>query len=148
LLSFAVKHLVEEQGKLNTSLKEFRKQPYSYTSKEYEARQAAQGNNIYVIEVIVESNQRIYRLGYRYKAQECFEKAGGELWKDRFKYKNTTKYGIPVEGAYFDNPVVIKNAGFTEWYKGESLGMAVIPSVYVDILEEIISNPANGAKKF
>lgn len=148
MLSFAVKHLVEEHGYLNTSLKKFREQPCSYTSKEHEARQAAQGNNIYVIEVIVESNSRIYRLAYRYKAYKCYEKAGGELWKGRFKFKNTTEYGAPIEGFYFQNPVVIINPDFVEWYKGETLGMAIIPSIYVDVLEEIISNPTNNAKRF
>ena len=61
MASFAVKHIVEEQGPL--VLKAVRKQPYSLTSKEHEARLAARGRNVYVIEVIVELTQRIYRLG-------------------------------------------------------------------------------------
>ena len=145
--SFAVKHIVEEQGPLVSILKTVRKQPYSLTSKEHEARLAARGCNIYVIEVIVELTQRIYRLGYRYRAWECYEGAGGAPWKERFKFKNAAKPG-PSEGIYFDRPIVIADPDFNGWYKGETLGMTEIPEKHVAVLERLIADPVNNALPF
>lgn len=147
MASFAVKHIVKEQGPLISILKAVRKQPYSLTSKEHEARLAAQGRNVYVIEVLVELTQRIYLLGYRYRAWECYEGAGGALWKGRFKFKNAAKSSLS-EGIYFDRPIVIVDADFNEWYKGETLGMTEIPEKHVAVLERLIDDPANNALTF
>lgn len=63
--AFAVKHIVEDYGPLATILKDVKRSPYSYTSNEPEASLAALGNDVYVIEVKVESKGiRSYWLGY------------------------------------------------------------------------------------
>lgn len=147
MASFAVKHIVEEQGPVVSILKAIRKQPYSLTSKEHEARLAARGRNVYVIEVIVELKQRIYRLAYRYRAWECYERAGGALWEGRFKFKNAAKPSLS-EGIFFDCPIVIADPYFNEWYKGETLGMTEIPEKHVVVLERLIADPANNALPF
>ena len=54
MVAFAVKHIVGNrgQGSLVSILKGVRIQPYSLTSKSREAKLAALGCNVYVIEVI------------------------------------------------------------------------------------------------
>lgn len=145
--AFAVKHIVEEQGPLFSIMEAVRRQPYSLTSKEREAKLSAMGCNVYVIEVIIESTKRIYRLGYRYRAWECYEGAGGALWKDRFKFKNMARPDAP-EGVYFDRPPAIDDSDFNEWYRRETLGMIEIPERQVAVLEQLIADPENNAKPF
>lgn len=145
--SFAVKHIVSEQGVLFLILETVRKQPYSLTNKHHEAHLAAQGENIYVIEVTVELNQRVYRLGYRYKACECYAHVGKLLWKGKFKFKNAANPVMP-EGIYFKNPVLIMDPDFNKWYVRETLGMIEIPEQFVSILELLISDPTNNALPF
>jgi hypothetical protein len=147
LAAFAVKHIVEEQGPLVAILKTVLKQRYSLTSKKHEAF-AALGCTIYVVEVVVESRQRVYRLGYSYRAYECYEGAGGALWKGRFKFKNAAKADVTPEGVYFERPIEIDDSDFTDWYKGETRGMTEIPHKHVAMLERIIANPANRARPF
>jgi hypothetical protein len=146
LRGFAVKHVAKEQGPLVSILKTAQEQPYSYTSKKREAF-AAVGCKIYVIEVVVVSQRREYRLGYCYKADEYHCSAGGTRWKGRFKFKNVAKAGLDPEGVYFEAPVIITDPDFNEWYKSVQ-GMTEIPNRHLVTLESIISNPANKAKPF
>ena len=73
--------------------------------------------------------------------------AGGALWKERFKFKNTAKPDLS-EGIYFDPPIVIADPDFNEWYKGETLGMTEIPEKHFTVLERLIADPANNALPF
>lgn len=148
MAAFAVKHIVKELGSLTSILKTVRKHPYSFTSKESEARLAAQGNNVYVIESDSESSTRIYRLGYRYRAHKCYELAGGLLWNDRFKFKIAAGLSAPFDGIYFEHPITIDDRTFIEWYKGETLGMTEIPEKQIKTLERIIADPANSSHPF
>jgi hypothetical protein len=140
--------MVTELGPLSAILKGIKKQPYSYALNESEATKAALGNDIYVIEVVVEARKRIYRLGYRYRAYECFVRPGGTPWSSHFKYKNTIKHGLPAEGMYFDSPILIQDQEFTEWCKREPSAMLELPAKYIDVLEGIFSLAVNGAHSF
>lgn len=146
--AFVVKHIAAEQGSLVANLKTIKKTPYSYTSKEPEASNAATGNDVYVIEVRVERTLRTYWLGYKYRAQEKFTPAGGGLWKKRFKFRNSSTPGTPAIGAYFESLVQVTDVAICDWLLAQTLGMAEIPSSLVSTLDALISNPANGAKKF
>ena len=146
--AYAVKHIVEEQGPLLANLKTIRKTPYSYTSKEPEATDAALGSDIYVIEVRRESSLRTYWLGYKYRAKELFKPAGGGLWKDRYKYRNSAVPGDTAIGFYFEALTQIKDAPFCEWLSSLKPGMGKMPEDLVATLEAIIADPASGAKRF
>jgi hypothetical protein len=147
LKAFAVKHVVKKQGPLISVLKAVREQPYSFTSKQREAR-ASLGCKIYVIEVLVELRQTVYRLGYCYRAHDFIEGAGGTLWKGRFKFKNIAKPGVRPEGVYFERPVIINDPSFIAWYKTKTYGMCEIPQNYVVTLDRLISNSQNDAHPF
>jgi hypothetical protein len=147
LASFAVKHIVKDYGRLASLMETVQRQPYSLTSKSVEARSAAKGCNVYVIEVIVESRKRLYRLGYRYRACECYESAGGTLWKGRFRFKNASNSSSP-EGVYFEHSVLIEEPAFNDWYKMESHGMTKIPEKHVETLELLIAANASEAFPF
>ncbi|ADE15099.1 hypothetical protein Nhal_1991 [Nitrosococcus halophilus Nc 4] len=148
MTSFAVKHIEEKHGALSSVLKNAKKQPYSLTSKEYEAHEAAKGRFVYVIEVLRVKGDTIYLLGYKYKARTVLAAPGVALWRGKFKYKNSVEYGIPSEGLYFDKPVLITDTGFIDWFKGETFGMAAIPVAHVKTLETLFKDPSNYAKKF
>jgi hypothetical protein len=148
LRAFVVKHLVEEQGSLLANLKEIKRTPYSYTSKEPEASQAAAGNTVYVIEVRRDGPLRTYWLGYGYVAHEKFKQAGGGLWKERFKFKNSATPGAATRGIYFDSLPQIANVALCEWLLSQTLGMAELPIQYVGEIEAIVANASNGAKRF
>ena len=73
MTAFAVKHVVGDLGPLSKVMRQVKKAPYSYTSNEPEATNAALGNDIYVIEVRAEpKGSRSYWLGYRFKAFEKY----------------------------------------------------------------------------
>jgi hypothetical protein len=129
-------------------MKVVRKAPYSYTSKEPEASQAAYGNDIYVFEVRLEpKNVRSYWLGYKYKAYEKHLRAGGALWPGDFKFKNAGRPATLAEGAYFDSPVEITDPEVKVWLRDKQL-MAELPAHFVGSLEALLGNPAHGAKTF
>ena len=136
-MAYAIKHLEKEYGPLANLIKKIKKQPFSLTSKKAAAEDAATGKFIYVIEVLRDKSITSYRLGYKYKATECFTAAGGALWEGTFKYKNTVKYGAASEGKYFEKPILITDPKFIEWYKAETYGMARIPDECIDTLEDI-----------
>lgn len=148
LRAFVVKHIVEEQGPLLANLKSIKQTPYSYTSKEPEAGDAAAGNNVYVVEVRRDGARRTYWLGYKYKAQEKFKLAGSGLWKERFKFKNSATPGTVTTGAYFEELPQVTGAAICEWLLSQTLGMAEIPVHLVSALDAIIANPVNGATRF
>jgi hypothetical protein len=146
--SFAVKHIAADYGPLMTNVREIRKTPYSFTSKDREASAAARGNYIYVVEVKRHKTRTTYWLGYKYRAHEIFTRPGGLLWKEEFKYKNSATPGVRAEGLYFEEPIRIADPEFCDWYLGQTLGMAEIPSHLILVLDAIFANPANGAKPF
>ncbi|MBB3048958.1 hypothetical protein FHR99_003232 [Litorivivens lipolytica] len=146
--AFAVKHLAYEHGPLSKILPEVEKQPYSLTSKQHEANEAAQGNFVYVIEVVREDGSTIYRLGYKYRSTDVHKRAGGALWEGVFIYKNTVRYGEASDGMYFDSPVEITDSEFYDWFRGETLGMTHIPDDLVGVLDAIFADPKNHAKPF
>ena len=152
MLDFAVKHVEKDHGPLSEIMRDVKKTPYSYTSKDYEAAIAAKGNYVYVIEVRAEKNGvRSYWLGYKYKAFEAFEAfrlAGGALWKGEFKYKNSSQPTSKADGMYFNDPVRLIDLDVCEWLTSKQPGMAEIPSSLVDSIEEVFNNPANGAIAF
>ena len=149
MASYAVKHVVEDQGLLAGLMKDIRRTPYSYTSNEPEASQAAMGNDIYVIEVRAEpKGGRSYWLGYKYRAYEKYPPAGGGLWRSRFKFKNAARPIEQAEGAYFDVPVEITDAGTSAWLREKTHGMAEIPAHLVAALDAMLDRPEHGAKPF
>jgi hypothetical protein len=148
LSSFAVKHVVADHGALARTMKDVRKTPFSFTSKEPEASAAARGGDVYVIEVSAEGGTRTYALGYKYRAYERYAKPGGALWRDEFKFKNSAVPGEPAQGVYFDTPVVIDDAGLREWLATKLPSMAEIPAHLVTALEVMVAEPANNAKHF
>lgn len=146
--AYAVKHIVEEQGPLLANLKTIRKTPYSYSSKEPEALNAASGGDIYVIESRREGALRTYWLGYKYQAKELYKPAGGGLWKNRFKYRNSAVPGDTASGVYFEALTQIQDAPLCEWLATLTGGMGQIPDTLTAPLDAIIADPASGAKKF
>ncbi len=146
--AFVVKHIVEEQGPLLANIKVIKQSPYSYTSKEPEASDAADGNEVYVVEVRREGSQRTYWFGYKYEANEKLRPAGGGLWKGRFKFKNSAKPATSARGAYFETLPQITDAALCEWLRSQTLGMAELPSSLRGALEAVIANPSNDAKRF
>jgi len=148
LSAYAVKHMVEEQGPLLANLKTIRKTPYSYTSKEPEAKDASSGSDIYVIEVRREGSKRSFWLGYKYQARELFKPAGGGLWNNRFKYRNSAVPGDRATGFYFEALTQILDAPFCEWLSALAPGMAQMSDGMTAALDAIIADPATGAKRF
>ena len=146
--AYAVKHIVEEQGPLLANLKTIRETPYSYTSKEPEAADAASGGDVYVIEIRREGALRTFWLGYKYRARELFKPAGGGLWKDRFKYRNSAVPGDTAIGFYFEALTQIVDVPFCDWLSSLKPGMAKMPEHLTAALEAIIADPASGAKRF
>lgn len=146
--AFAVKHVVADHGLLAKTMKDVRKTPYSFTSKEPEASAAARGGDVYVIEVVSEAGTRSYALGYKYRAYERYAKPGGALWKDEFKFKNSAVPGEPAVGVYFDTPVLISDPALREWLATKLPAMAEIPAHLVAALELLVAEPANNAKQF
>lgn len=146
--AYAVKHLVSDHGPLSRIMKDVKKTPYSYTSKEPEASEAAAGCFIYVIEVCVEKSIRTYRLGYKYRAYEKVRPAGGGLWKDEFKYKNSARWGEPATGVYFNEPVQIEDIEVCKWLAAKQPGMAEIPEPLVTALDAQIKKLGDVARLF
>jgi hypothetical protein len=130
-------------------MKDVRRNPHVYTSKEAEATAAANGGTVYVFEVCAsEKAGRTYALGYKYRADEKLSRPGGQLWDGTFKYKVCATPNTPAAGMYFDRPVIIEDAKLLFWLKAQTLGMAKIPSDMVATLDVLIADPANGAKPF
>lgn len=148
MTAFAVKHIVKNRDLLISILPEVRKQPYSLTNKRKTANSAAAGCDVYVIEVEYASSGPIYRLGYCYKAYKCDEAPSSKLWTGEFKYKNAAELGVPAQGFYFEHTVIITDLNFIDWYKGAKFGMTEIPERHVNVLKQIIADPANGAHPF
>ena len=146
--AYAVKHVVADLGPLSRQMKDIRRTPYSLTSKEPEASDAARGGYIYVVEVRGDTAGRSFALGYMYRADEKFTLAGGGLWKGGFKFKNSATPTLPAAGAYFDTPVVIDDPGLREWLSRKQPAMSEIPAELVPALQRLISEPTNGAKPF
>jgi hypothetical protein len=118
LSAYAVKHVAHDHGPLATTMKDVRRAPFSFTSNEPEASEAALGNDIYVIEVRGEAKgARSYWLGYKYRAYEKYPPAGNGLWRERFKYKNTGRPGERGEGFYFDVPIAITDPLVSAWLR-------------------------------
>ncbi len=146
--AYAVKHLVADHGPLSRTMKGVRSNPHAYTSKEPEASEAALGNDIYVIEVSAEPSGRRYALGYKYRAFEKYGPAGGGVWKGEFKFKVSATPCEPAVGVYFEAPVRIADAALCEWLGIKHPGMVEIPDHLAEMLEGLISEPANGARQF
>ena len=154
MTGFAVRHWTED-GKASTMpsiLKKFTKGeiPYSYTNKEHEANLAKLGENIYVIEPIKNEERIAYALCYRYKAYNADKRAGGKLWLDKYKFRNSANPLNP-DGYYFDNPIKIENSNFRDWYASSGVavqGMIKIEDEFIKILDAIIENKDNNAKTF
>jgi len=149
MTAFAVKHVVGTLGPLSKVMKQVKKAPYSYTSNEPEATNAALGNDIYVIEVRAESKaSRSYWLCYKFKAFEKYPPAGGGKWLEQFKFKNAARACEQAEGRYFDAPVEIIESRLTAWLRENQPGMAEIPAELVPALDSLLGDPANNAKAF
>lgn len=147
LKAYAVKHIVKDRGPLARIMKAIRKTPSSYTSKEPEAWEAI-GNDIYVFEVRLEKAMTSYWLGYKYRACEKFELAGGRLWDEEFKYKNSSIPGERADGVYFEPPARLDDNSLIEWLSSKQPGMAEIPFHLVPALDRLVGNPINGATRF
>jgi len=147
--AYAVKHMAHDHGPLATTMKDVRRAPFSFTSNEPEASEAALGNDIYVIEVRSEAKgARSYWLGYKYRAYEKYPPAGNGLWRERFKFKNAGRPGERGEGFYFDVPVEITDPVVSAWLREKPPGMAQLPVEFIAGVEALASDPANGAKRF
>lgn len=148
MVAYAVKHNYEERGSLAKITHNFKNTPHSYTSKNKEATDAARGNVIYVIEVSKDKLKTIYRLGYKFISTDKCERAGGALWEGVWKYKNTVVHPKPVNGCFFDSPVLIDSPKLDEWLRRKARGMLLMPEDLIDELEKLILNPINMAKQF
>jgi hypothetical protein len=149
MTAFAVKHIVGELGPLSKAMKQIRKSPYSYTSCEPEATNAALGADVYVIEVRSEpKGARSFWLGYRYKAFEKYPPAGGGKWLERFRFKIAARPCEQAQGRYFDNPIEIVQSNLTAWLREKQPGMLEIPAELVSGLESLLGDPANHAQAF
>lgn len=146
--AYAVKHLVDEWGPRSTTMRKVKKTPYSFTSKEPEATDAAFGNFVYVIEVRLDKGVRTYWLGYKYQAYEKVRPAGGGLWEGKFKFKNSAKFAEPATGHYFDGPVRLADAALCQWLAARPPGMEEIPSELLATMDAPFDDPANGARSF
>ena len=147
--AYAVKHMAHDHGPLATTMKDVRRAPFSFTSNEPEASEAALGNDIYVIEVRGEAKgARSFWLGYKYRAYEKYPPAGNGLWRERFKYKNAGRAGERGEGFYFDVPIAITDPLVSAWLRDKPPGMALMPEEFVAGVEALASDPSNGAKRF
>jgi hypothetical protein len=146
--AYAVKHLVSEHGPLARIMKDVKKTPYSFTSREPEASDAATGRYIYVIEVRLEKGVPTYWLGYKYRAHEKVRPAGGSPWKGGFKYKNSARWGEPATGVYFEEPIHIADPGLCEWLAEKQPGMAEIPEHLQPALDARIESAADTARSF
>lgn len=133
--AYAVKHIVADHGLLSKIMKEVKKTPYSYTSKEPEATDASRGADVYVIQVETRGPSRTYSLGYKYRATEKFAPAGGGLWKGEFKYRNSATPGSTPNGFYFDPPLPITDPTVRQWLTEKQPGMAEIPITVLKALE-------------
>lgn len=149
MAAYAVKHVAQDHGPLAGIMKVVRKAPYSYTSKEPEASQAAFGGDIYVFEVRDETKRnRSFWLGYKFRAYEKHMRAGGALWPGDFKFKNAGRPVTIAEGAYFDTPVEITDPLVMNWLRTKPPAMTEIPAHLVLALESVLKNPEHGAKAF
>ena len=128
-------------------MKEVRRTPYSYSSKEPESSEAAHGRDIYVIEVRIEENTRRYALGYRYQSTEKFSRPGS-LWKDEFKFKNSATPGTPAVGVYYEPFVEISDVEVVEWLTSKQPGMAQIPAGVLAALQRVEAGAATSANRF
>ena len=146
--AFAVKHILAEQGPLSAVMKDVRRVPYSFTSREREAKDAARGHFVFVFEVRNEGGRPSYWLGYKYRAHEAFSLAGGARYKGEFRFKNSATPGVPADGVYFDDPVLVPHPGVVEWLARKQPGMAQIPASLIPELDSIIADPRNGARPF
>ena len=146
--SYAVKHPVDELGPLSKIMKRVKQTPFSFTSREPEATEAAFGEFVYVFEVRLDKGVRTYWLGYKYRAFEKVRPAGGSLWDGKFKYKNSAKWGEPATGSYFDEPVQVEDPAVCEWLAVKQPGMAEIPPELLAAVDAQIANPANQARAF
>jgi hypothetical protein len=146
--AYAVKHIVSEHGPLSKIMKDVKRTPYSFTSKEPEASDAAGGRFVYVIEVRVQKGIRTYWLGYKYCAHERVRPAGGGLWRDEFKYKNSARWGEPATGVYFDEPIQVEAPAVCEWLSAKQPGMAEIPEDLVVSLDAQIERAGSAARSF
>lgn len=146
--AYAVKHLAQDRGPLSKLMKRVKETPYSFTSKEPEATDAAGGSFIYVIEVRQDHGVRSFWLGYKYRAYEKVRPAGGSLWEGKFKFKNSARWGEPATGSYFDVPVQIEDAAFCAWLAPKDAGLAEIPADLLAAIDAQIANPANQARAF
>lgn len=147
--AYAVKHLVQDHGPLAAMMRDVRRAPFSFTSNEPEASEAALGNDIYVIEVRAEAKgARSFWLGYKYRAYEKYPPAGNGLWRERFKFKNAGRAGERAEGFYFDVPIEITDPVVGAWLREKTPGMAQMPAEFIAGVEALAANPGNGAKYF
>lgn len=146
--AFLVKHMVADQGPAMANLKDLRRTPYSFTSRDAEAKAAALGNFVYVVEVHRDKQATRYLLAYKYKAYEVFRRPGTALWKDGFKFKNSAIPGEHADGAYFESPVEITDSGMNDWLEALPTGMAELPQDMSPALDALIDAPENSALDF
>lgn len=149
MCAYAVRHIVAEHGPLAPMMKRVRTAPYSYTSSEPEATQAALGELVYVIEVRGEPRgPRSFWLGYQYRAYEKYPPAGGGLWLAQFRFKNTSRPCEQAEGRYFDSPVEITAPPLNLWLRERPPGMAEIPDELLPALDALLDDPQHQAKAY
>ncbi|WP_156829946.1 hypothetical protein [Methylovulum miyakonense] len=144
--AYVLKH--EDKNNLipfTTLIESFKKagKPYYLTDKDTESTKAALGCSIYVIEVTTENKRKIYKLGYKFKSTEKTNNDG-----EHKQYKITVLSGEPIEGCYFEAPVLITNNELDSWIRTPSAqGLRILSDEnLVNELEKIIS--ANVAIQF
>ena len=129
-------------------MKEVKRTPYSYTSKEAEAGEAANGRDVYVFEVRENGAARTYALGYRYKATEKFRPAGGGLWKGEFKFRNSATPGSPAVDVYFEPFLELSHPTVVGWLTKKQPGMAEIPDDVLEVLLALEASSGSNTKLF
>lgn len=152
MTAYVIKHTNKDRDRpLINIIRDFKKAkpPHSYTSKKTEAEAAARGKAIYVIEVIREKGITSYKLGYKYISTAVHKSPHKAGWLDKYAYKNTTVYLRPVEGYYFNPPILIESPSFNDWLKElRRSGMTMIPPKLENELENEMLKSEHIAKKF
>jgi hypothetical protein len=145
-MSFAVKHNANRRKELVLRLGTYSVTPWSFSSKERETLDAADGWTIYVIEVRRSSaGQTTYWAGYWFRSSKRIPALPGKLWDNEFKYQNVSTPPGPVTGQYFPAPVLILDPEFNTWYL-RTQGMVRLPPQHAATLERMFLDPRNAAK--
>lgn len=141
-LSFLVKHNATKRKPLVDRLATYSNTPESFTSRKKTAELAAEGNDIYVVEIRRCGAKTTYWLGYTFTSTRCISHPSGK-WEGEFKFKNVSSPPVPGRGLYLATPVEITSASLDTWIRNTQ-GMRQIPAPLREELDSMFTRA--GAK--